>query len=217
MTLGTREAELKRLGILLFLFVLVLLFNTRVARSETLYPGDTLEIQFSVPSDLTCPDSTFTGTAPCDVMELALTQDAGSYSPSSLTAQLFDGPTLLGTDMVDTCCIADFVSSTSLFSARNPPVVDFTGIGDGTIDGIIDLSIADGWVNFSESDAVPQFFVGHAVDLGAIVTNSFSNVNITSVTLISPVPEPVTIWWIGVVVCLAGLIRRWLPKMPIER
>lgn len=105
--------------------------------AATLTPGEIAQYTFTTdPISSPCP-----GT--CDTLFFSAGYTSLSGAPT-LTASLFDGTTLLGTFTSATFGEATFLSSGSLLSNAAAPVVDFTNILNGTIDGIIELSVSGG-------------------------------------------------------------------------
>lgn len=122
---------------MLTFFTLAVFALAPAAFGSTLYAGDILEIQFSTSSPV-CPYGA------CDGLIL-YPQEQGAYFATDVTANLYDGTSLLGTYFSPSCCVPTFRSSNSLFQVGSA-TVDFAAIDSGTIYGIIDMSIANGYL-----------------------------------------------------------------------
>src|SRR5262249_16437249 len=137
---------------------------------------------------------------PPNTLELVL-QNAFIASPlGSYTAKLFDGSALLGVHtstllgltegpMGPFMTFSEWKSPASPFRGDNPTVIDFTTILDGTIQGVVEFTIATGamdfdldnvWLNLGQAfDAnsqvlvVPQPFIT-SVGLGSFESYCFS-------------------------------------------
>lgn len=158
------------------LAVIALIAATPAAHASTLNTGDILEIRFTV----TAPSCT---GGPCDAL-LLLPFEGGSYFATDVTANLFNGATLLGTYSSATCCAPSFRSSSSLFTG-DAATVDFTSIDAGTINGILDMSIANGYLTWPGAPT-PELVLLHG---GGIEEGSGLHIN--SVSILSA-PEPST-------------------------
>lgn len=168
--------------------------GTPKAAGATLNAGDILQISFIVVAPV-CPGGS------CDVL-LLFPNETGAFFDTGATASLFDGNTLLGTYFNSSCCAPSFRSSSSLFQAGSA-TVDFTAINSGTINGIIDMSIATGSLTWP-STPTPTLTIGRGTGPGSATGGT--GVQITSVAII---PEPST-----VATLLGGLLllasRRYL-------
>lgn len=191
-------------GALLFwLAVILVAVNPPRVGGSTLAVGGILEVTFTTSSvPATCPGG------PCDVLEL-FADEAGLFSVTDITADLFDGSTLLGTYFNAICCVPVFVSSSSLFQAGTPATVDFTAIDAGTIHGIIDMSIATGFVTWPAAPT-PVFILGHATGRGN-VEGQPNGIQIDSVSIL-PSPEPASTY-----AFLAGLISLGVLRLKGKR
>ncbi|MCC6861747.1 MAG: hypothetical protein IT158_24465 [Bryobacterales bacterium] len=179
------------------------------ARASLLMPGDILRVEFSTLDPL-CPGG------PCDVLTV-MPVDYGSWGAGGGSAALYDGSLLLGThDTPELCCVWDFVSSSSLFTARSPAVVDFHSILNGIVGGRIDLRIYNGLLTFPGGPAV-RLEIGRAAGPG--VVEAGSGIFITSTGIVpgplfpppgGAVPEPGSAWLVagGAVLIAAGSFRR---------
>src|SRR5258708_38985624 len=110
-------------------FSVIGLAVTPKAIGGTLNAGDILQIGFSTTAPV-CPSGA------CDVLEL-FPNEAGSFFATNVTANLFNGNTLLGTYFAAICCAPSFRSPSSLFQAGSA-TADFTAIDAGITTGIID-------------------------------------------------------------------------------
>jgi len=162
-----------------FLFIgAVLAAVTPKAIGDTLNVGDILQIRFSTTAPV-CPNGA------CDVLEVVLTA-YGSYNVSNLTVNLFDGSSLLGAYFNASGGFSAFQSSTSMFGAGS--VVDFTAIDSGTINGIIDMSIASGYWIWPSGPTL-NLFIGHSS--APYTVNGGTGIQVNSVTILpASIPEP---------------------------
>jgi hypothetical protein len=136
----------------------------------------------------------------------------------SVSVSLFDGARLLGTytssvnGQITGGTIglpAWFLSPTSPFIVLGPfgpgPIVDFSSIADRTIQGLIELTIAQGLVDVA-FDTVRLFLTQTRPDQSG-VGHVLSNPVVTSVAIAEPVPEPAT-WLLVVTGAALGRLRR---------
>jgi len=172
----------------LLCFALLLVF-AGIGRGSVFLPGDVLRVEF-----VTNPGSYPCLGGACDLLVLMPGYSgAGWLGVTSIEARLYDGATLLGTLNTVPFVVA-FESSTSLFDLGFP-VVDFTSIDDGTIDGVIDFSVVGG----SDLDLeLSQTYVrlGHSYGPGGGEYDSRS-ATVVSAEIIGPVPEPSTVWLVA--------------------
>jgi len=121
--------------------------NVRLAAGATIRPGDVLEIHFSTLPSPTCLDATINQPAACDtlVFNIAFTTNPGA----PITARLFNSSVLLGTFQTSISCLQNgtcaglvpsFVAPGSVYDLGSP-VIDFTSILNGTIDGILKITV----------------------------------------------------------------------------
>jgi len=150
------------------------------APGATLNAGDILEIRFGTTAPV-CP------SGPCDSL-IVNWNEAGSFFATNGVTKLFDGTTLLGVYSNSICCIGYFRSSSSLFQAGST-TVDFTAIGSGAINGIVDLSIGTGYLTWPALPT-PYLTLGHATGPGFVLGGT--GVEINSITILSS-PEPSSI------------------------
>jgi hypothetical protein len=147
------------------------------ANAATLDPGETYEVKFTTVPTL-CPGGVGSG---CDTLEFALfTSVIGS---PSLTADLFDGATLLGVNQSSSCCIPVFKSNTSIFTVLTPTVVDFTSIQSGAIQGRVDISVTGGSLVSFDPSNTGFFFLGKATSSNGTTGNAL---NVTSTAIMTP-------------------------------
>jgi hypothetical protein len=116
------------------------------ARGDELTPGATLRVKFRI-------DNHFVPAAP-DTMFLLLDHPFIDAPLGSYTANLFDGAVLLGTHTSTLLGLtqgqmlltqfAVWKSATSVFTFDAPTVIDFTPLIDGSIQGVVELTIATG-------------------------------------------------------------------------
>jgi hypothetical protein len=180
-----------------------------VEAASILLPGNTLRVEFSTLDPL-CPGG------PCDVLTV-MPVSYGSWDVEGGAASLYDGSIPLGIDdSPELCCVWDFVSSSSAFTARNPATVDFNNLLSGIMGGHIDVSISSGQLTFPSGPAV-HLQLGRGAGPGVI--EGGSGIFVTSVTILqgplSPpatetVPEPGAFGLVtaGLVVVASGRLRR---------
>jgi hypothetical protein len=118
------------------------------ARADVLTPSQRLRVTFTVsPTSSPTPDVL--------LLNFGLIQVQAAYTTRS--ASLYNGSTLLGTHSsssfgtyvgpLNLDPTNDFKSATSVFTFENPAVVNFASIQNGTIEGVIEFSIATGQVD----------------------------------------------------------------------
>jgi hypothetical protein len=167
-----------------------------MAVGATLNVGDILEVRFTTSAPV-CP------FGPCDTL-IFNPQEFGSYFATNVTASVFDGTTLLGTYFSDSCCVPTFRSSSSLFQVGSA-TIDFTGIDSGTIDGIIHMSIATGYLTWPSPPTppyIPYLTLGHATGPGVVYGGT--GLEVTGIDIFAPEP-PVIETMLG---CLGFLLIR---------
>ena len=150
-----------------------------MAVGSTLNAGDVLQVHFTTLNPA-CP------SGPCDTL-IFYPLESGSYFATGATAELFDGTSLLGTYYAATCCVPVFRSPSSQF--LDAATIDFTGIDAGTINGVIDLSIATGYLTWPSPPTVPQIDleIGHATGPGGVLLGT--GLQVTDIEIL-PTPEP---------------------------
>jgi hypothetical protein len=164
-----------------FLFIgIVIAAVTPKATADTLNVGEILEVRFSTTAPV-CPNGA------CDVLWLSWTGPVGFFSATDFTANLFDGNSLLGTYFNTGCCFPTFQSPTSVFGAGSA-TVDFTAINSGTINGILDMSIATGYLIWPSAPTL-DLLIGHSP--APNTANGGTGLQVDSVTILpTPIPEP---------------------------
>lgn len=164
--------------------------NYSFGATVTVLPGDTLEVRFYLPQVPT-PSHDY------DVFYLGNANSATVISTVSATnVELFNGNSLLGTySSSDNLLPALFKTSDSLWdNGQNPTIIDFASFLDGSIDGILRLSIESGEVLFD----IGKIAVGLGHATGSSTSNYWpsdqpiiSNINNTGV------PIPGAAWLLG--------------------
>lgn len=186
-----------RLRLVSFLAVVTLLLFTSKTWADTLTPGTTIELDFTIAAD-----------ASADVLELT---GNGLSGFQGAQVQLFDGATLLGTAPSDgDGLFANWRSATSLFNIQFTDTIDFSSLQNGTIAGRIDITpgyvfpaivptIAPGSFALQEGTGTAD----NSFQLGPAAT-------ITGVTLLPPTsaPEPGTVWMLACGLVAMGLCHR---------
>ncbi len=181
--------------------VLVLLFcvSNVYAAIVTLTPEETLRVEFiTTPPFNHVPDTLELGIGMVEVL-----------SPYTyLSSSLYDDTDLLGTDifsvfgnhtgMLGLYIAASWKSPESLSDFFDPAVIDFTSIRDGSIQGIINFTIATGAIEFDLESV--EITATHATDpaSGHVI---MPKPVITSVQI---VPEPGSMLLLG----LGGILLR---------
>jgi len=175
--------------------ILALFCSSAIAGATTLFPSDTLTITFTTSSP-SCP------SGPCDALLVNVTA-FGSFGVTGITEQVFDGTTLLGT-FVDPvfCCAAEFHSATSL--STQGPVVDFTAINNGTINGLITFQIGSGFLTWPDNPTA-EIFLAHAVGGGTYL----SGTGLTITSIGTPEPSTAQTILLGMALVLWGSFRKW--------
>lgn len=174
---------------------------TLPASTVVLSPGEIYQLTFTTnPIAYPCP------IGPCDTLFIS-PDYVGAPVGVTIQAQLYDGSTLLGTDLPGVCCAMAFVASGSLFNDLNAPVVDFTSIQNGTIQGIIDISVT-GAALYDFSVSGTGLALGHATGTGTLSIDSQS-LTLTSAGLLTPEPDSASLAALGFGALALGVaIRR---------
>jgi hypothetical protein len=190
------------------LLVLVACLASRNARADiTLQPTDVLQISFTT---LAAPDCSV-GGGPCNTLIFLLDFTNNVNDASIATAELFDSSTLLGTFQTDQACLnlgtcsglaPSFAAAGSIFGLGSPEI-DFTSILNGTIHGVLDVTV-DKPIGFDPDSSSNFFAVTHAEDRGVGDGGYFKGYD--SVSVLAPAPEPSLTVLLGV--CMASLVAR---------
>jgi hypothetical protein len=180
---------------------LLCLFGARLAAGDTIQPGEVLQVAFTT---LAAPDCSAGGGA-CDTLIFDLGFINNLNGASIVAAKLFDSGALLGTFclMPGTCAglVPSFVATESVYGLGSP-VIDFTSILNGTIRGVLDVSL-DKPIDFDPTSSFNFFAVTHATNSGVGVGGYFRGYDRVTV-----VPEPASITLLALV--LEGLVAyRW--------
>jgi len=170
---------------------LTLAVNCLLLRADTVTidPGEFVQYTFvSNAPNFGCP-STYTA-ASCDTL-LLLVPFIAPF-PDDVTAELFNGSTLLGS-FSGICCSIAFKSSSSAYGSGS--IVNFTSIQNGSIDGIIDLSSTQPFTITTDTNLHPDdsyLYIGNATGYGSTSESSLSG-GLTGATIEpggTSVPEP---------------------------
>jgi len=200
---------MKRLALLLLVSLTFSLLAS--ATSITLQPTDTLEVTFTT---LPNPDCS-AGGGPCDTLIFSLGFTDDSNAASITSARLFDRSTLLGTFSTNQSClqsgtcaalVPSFITPGSVYDL-NSPVVDFSGILNGTIAGILDVRLNQP-IQFDPTSLANFFGVTHAVDRGS-GAGGYSR-GYDSIAIITPKPSTLLTLGTGFGSVLALLRRKLL-------
>jgi len=170
------------------LVLLLLVFGARVrpAAADTIGPADVLRVAFSLPAPPQCVGG-------CDVILFGFALANNPVGPTS--ASLFNGSTSLGTFRTDTECqmagtcaagVPSFIAQGSVYGLHSP-VIDFTSIRNGTINGRLDFSVTTP-TDMELGGRDTFVLIGHASQIGG--TNSGTRATITSEAIIATTPEP---------------------------
>lgn len=172
------------------LFVFLLFSFCIGLRADAFGPGEIAEYAFTInPLTYPCPGG------PCDT--LVFLPDLNPAPPGlSWTVQIFDGRNLLGSYTNGACCSGEFIASGSLSTFGSPTVVDFTSLQDGTIQGLLVLTVANGSIDLFPQ-ALLELFHSDSSDGGPVngFTDSFLTAAITSA------PEPSSSIVVGSAIC----------------
>lgn len=150
----------------------LLAISTPSARADILTPDDTLRVEFTI-------DNNWLGVAPDVIMlHFGLVQVLSAYT--ARTAEMYDGANLLGTDTktsfggyVGTLSLNPsngWVDANSVWSFKNPAVIDFTTILDGTIQGKILFTIQTGAVDIPLNQVNLTMIRGSSPSGGTVVS-----------------------------------------------
>jgi hypothetical protein len=162
----------------LAIFFLLGTYSLLRAGTIEVSPGQVMQYTFTTdPETFGCPPALTASS--CDTLVLSI--PFVSPVPDTLTAQLFDGPSLLGSSSGN-CCLVAFTSASSIYDLGT--VVDFTSIQNGTIDGIIDVSSTQPFE--LDSDGVTTLSLAHANGFGSTAEDTLS----ATLTNSGIVPEP---------------------------
>ena len=172
-------------------------------QASTLVPGDIAEYTF------TTNPITFPCAGGCDTL-LFSPNYSGLTGAPVVTILLYDGSNLLGTFTSAACCSGAFVTAASSYGF-GAPIVDFTTILNGTIQGRLDLSVSGGSIT-----GIPQpgslLVLGHSASLGGVSGDSRS-ATLSSVVTITP--EPSTFGMLSV--ALSGLCLCFRRRPTLKR
>jgi hypothetical protein len=178
---------MKRTSLVLMLLLFGL--HSRPAAAETIRPDDVLRLTFSLPAVPVCAGQ-------CDVILFSL--GLATNPPDPTSASLFDGSTLLGTFKPDVDCLRNgtcvsgvpsFVALASIYGLHSP-IIDFTSIRNGRIDGRLDFTVTTP-IDFEFGSPDTFVRVGHAFGVGG--SEGGLRGTILSETLVQspqPTPEP---------------------------
>jgi hypothetical protein len=180
----------KSWGFVAAIVVLLVTFVAPVAGADPFRAGDILRVPFSAaafqPTD---------GTPDVFAVNVLVNGD----TPFSSTVRLFDGATLLGTytHAADTTSpngfpfwqSAYFVSPSSVFAVKEPTVIDFASLVNGSFRGAVEFSIEGGPITLPSRFAFVDVFLGHAV--------SPNEAHGTNFTFPTPAPEPASVILLG--------------------
>ena len=167
------------------------------ASAGTLFPGEVLQATFSTTPSPNCV------LGPCDTLIFELDATGATGIPV-LTAQLFNSSALLGTWTYAGIGDPVFDSSTSMFGSY-ATVIDFASILNGTITGIIDLSIVGGTLSFNPDSTQSRFHLGYSNGPDTIVGGI--DIPLTSL-VITPEPSTVVLLFSVLAALAASKLRR---------
>lgn len=163
------------------------------ASAGTLLPGEALQATFVTTPSPNCI------LGPCDSLIFELDATGATGTPV-LTAQLFNASILLGAWEYAGVSDPVFESSASMFGS-SAAIVDFASILDGTISGILDLSIVGGTLSFNPDPTQSHFHLGYSNGPDTIVGGS--DIPLTSLVI---APEALTaVLWFGGLIVLAAM------------
>jgi hypothetical protein len=173
----------------------LLAFGQHVEAGTVLNPGEILQVTFTTNS-VSC-------SGVCDSL-IINANESGAFSLAGFTAQLFNATTLLGTDTDPAfCCAGYYHSSTSL--SLQGPVVDFTAIDNGTINGVVDFSIPTGSMTWL---GAPTFSILLAHASGPVAYIGGSGLTITSEQILAPEPGTMSMMLLAASLALGVYFRR---------
>jgi len=164
----------------LLLLVLTLAASCSLLSAGTITINAGEIVQYTFTTDATsfgCPPA----YTPTDCDTLLLEVPFTSPLPDDVTAELFNGSSLLGS-FSGGCCLVAFESASSVYGFGS--VVDFSSIQSGSFNGVIDLSSSQPFVLPTGSSAT--VYLGHATSYFATSDSIYS----ATLTGESIVPEP---------------------------
>jgi len=148
----------------LFHFIAASLALVAATRADVMTPGMTLRVRFTVHRPFQ--------PQPPDTLLLLLDHPFIETPLGSYAAQLFNGNVLLGTHtstllgltqgQMNVMDFDSWKSATSAFTFDHPTVVDFTSILDGSIQGVVEFTIANGEMDVDLNKVALQ--LSHALD-----------------------------------------------------
>ncbi|MCP3918538.1 MAG: hypothetical protein GY711_23575 [bacterium] len=122
--------------------------STPLASADVLTPSEVLRVEFTIDNAFNLQPNTLS-------LNFGIVQVLAAYTERS--AALYDGSTLLGIDSktsfgshvgpLSLNPSNSWVTATSPYTFKNPTIVDFTTILDGTIQGRVDFTIATGAID----------------------------------------------------------------------
>jgi hypothetical protein len=161
-----------------------------VANAERLDPGQILEARFDT-TGVSCPGG------PCGTLMVDFLS-YGSWYVSDISADLYDGATLLGSFTGGTYNALPIFRSPSSLASTFWPTADLASLVAGSKNGVIDITLASGYFTFPESPQV-RVTLARADAPGLFVANDSVPASVKILDARSGVaPEPVTGVLLGV-------------------
>ena len=188
---GEGEMGIKSIVGAICVCLAIIAFNANAA-VITLSEGglNFLEVQFTVPVQ----------PAQHNALNIGVIDSTGPSSPSySAIGSLYDGGILLANSV--TSSIGERYATVGSFFSATDPIIDYTNIANGTIDGLFTLLVTSGSRTFDTND----LFIKTFGDSG----NAGFDGTITSVQTSTVVPVPATVWLFGSgLIGLIGFAKR---------
>lgn len=117
-------------------------------------------------------------TSPVPTADFMVTSNGLKQASGTVTWTILNGTTVLGTARGDDGAV--WKSSTSLFASGSTPVIDFSSIVNGTVNGRAELSVSNGSATFDLSQA--RIVLAHATSSNGFTVISNPPVSLTLIS-----------------------------------